>query len=361
MTTPLTAFRGRRVLVTGHTGFKGGWLVAWLRQLGAEVCGLALAPDGTPNLFTQAAIATGIDHRIGDIRDAGVVAHAFAEFKPEIVFHLAAQAIVGEGYADPVGTVATNVLGTCIVLDAALACPATRAVLVVTSDKCYRNQDWTWSYRENDPLGGHDPYSASKAAAEIVTEPYLGALATRRPGAAAGLPFLVATARAGNVIGGGDWSKHRIVPDFVRAAIGDGRLLLRAPKAVRPWQHVLEPLGGYLALAARLAAGDRTAVGGWNFGPRIETAVTVAELVAALQAAWPERRLAVAATDAPWPETNFLRLAIDKAWSGLGWQPRFDLAATVTWTADWYRAHAAGGDLRALTHRQIAAYAALGA
>jgi CDP-glucose 4,6-dehydratase len=359
MTGPRSAFAKRRILVTGHSGFKGGWLVAWLRRLGAAVSGLSLPPAGEPNLFEQAAIRDGIEHRIGDIRDADLVARTFSDLQPEIVFHLAAQAIVGDGYADPVGTVATNVLGTCVVLEAARACPTTRVVLVVTSDKSYRNQDWNWSYRETDPLGGHDPYSASKAAAEIVTEPYMGALAARRPGAAAGIPFHVATLRAGNVIGGGDWSRHRIVPDFVRAALGDGRLELRAPKAVRPWQHVLEPLSGYLTVAERLWAGDRTAVGAWNFGPRMENAVTVAELVAALQDAWPERRLQIEATDAPWPEATFLRLATEKAWTGLGWRPQFDLAASVRWTADWYRACAAGGDLRAVTDRQIAEYDAL--
>lgn len=354
-------FRGRRVLVTGHTGFKGGWLVAWLRQLGAVVGGLSLPPYGTPNLFDQAAIGEGIDHRIGDIRDAGVVARTFSDLEPEIVFHLAAQALVGKGYDDPVGTAATNVLGTCIVLETARACPSTRVVLVVTSDKAYRSQDWMWSYRETDPLGGHDPYSASKGAAEIITEPYLDTLATRRTGAAAGVPFLVATLRAGNVIGGGDWSKHRIVPDFFRAAIGSGSLQLRAPQAVRPWQHVLEPLGGYLAVAERLWNGDRNSVGSWNFGPRMENAVSVAELVGTLQAAWPERRVQVETIEAPWPETTFLRLAIDKAWTGLGWRPRFDLATTAAWTAEWYRGHARGGDLRAVTDRQISAYGKLSA
>ena len=359
MTGAHSAFRARRVLVTGHTGFKGGWLVAWLRQLGAVVGGLALPPDGTPNLFEQGRIADGIEHRVVDIRDAGQVARAFADLQPEIVFHLAAQAIVGEGYSDPVTTVATNVLGTAILLEAARACATTRVVVVVTSDKCYRNEDGDGAFRETDPLGGHDPYSASKAAAEIVTAPYFGAMAQRRSGAAAGIPFHVATVRAGNVIGGGDWANFRIVPDFVRAATGEGRLQLRAPTAVRPWQHVLEPLNGYLMLAERLWAGGAGAVGAWNFGPRLENAVTVAELVAALQAAWPERRVQVEATDAPFREATFLRLDIDKAWTGLGWRPKLDLATTVAWTADWYRAHAAGGDLRAVTDRQIADYAAL--
>jgi CDP-glucose 4,6-dehydratase len=359
MTGAPSALRGRRVLVTGHTGFKGGWLVAWLRRLGAAVAGFSLPPDGAPNLFAQAALADGIDHRIGDVRDAEAVAKTFAQVEPEIVLHLAAQAIVGEGYADPVATVATNVLGTAIVLEAARACPATRSAVVVTSDKCYRNQDWTFGHRENDPLGGHDPYSASKAAAEIVAEPYFGAMAARRGGGADRAPLYVATVRAGNVVGGGDWSKYRIVPDFVRAAIGDGRLALRAPKAVRPWQHVLEPLSGYLTLAERLLVGDPAAVGAWNFGPRMENAVTVAQLVEALQAAWPERRLQIEAADAPWPEATFLRLATDKAWAGLGWRPKLDLATTATWTADWYRAAATGGDLRTIMERQIADYETL--
>jgi CDP-glucose 4,6-dehydratase len=353
-----SGFRGRRVLVTGHTGFKGGWLVAWLRKLGAVVGGLALPPKTTPNLFVQAGIADGIEHRIGDTRDTDLVAQTFADLEPEIVFHLAAQAIFGEGYADPIGTVSTNVLGTCIVLEAARACEATRAVVVVTSDKCYHNKEWSWSYRETDLLGGDDPYSASKAAAEIVTEPYFGAMAARR-GGADDAPLRVATVRAGNVIGGGDWSKYRIVPDFVRSAIGDGRLELRVPNAVRPWQHVLEPLSGYLTLAEKLWLGDGTVVGAWNFGPRIENAVTVAELVKALQAVWPERCLQIEAADAPWPEATFLRLAIDKAWTRLGWRPRLDFATTVRWTADWYRASVAGRDLRAIVDRQIAEYEAL--
>jgi CDP-glucose 4,6-dehydratase len=359
MTGQHSTFRGRRVLVTGHTGFKGAWLVVWLRRLGATVSGLSLPPEGTPNLFEQASIADGIEHRIGDIRDAELVGRTFTDLQPEIVFHLAAQSIVGEGFADPVTTVGTNVLGTSIVLEAARTCPATKVVLVVTSDKCYRNQELNWSFRESDPLGGSDPYSASKAAAEIVTEPYLGAMATRRTGAAAGVPFLVATLRAGNVIGGGDWCKYRIVPDFVRAAIGNGRLLLRAPHAVRPWQHVLEALSGYLVVAERLWADDRSAVGAWNFGPRMENAVTVAQLVQMLQTAWPDRRVEVETTQAAWPDASFLRLAIDKAWTALHWRPRFDLATTAAWTVEWYRAHAANVDLRAVTERQVAEYEAL--
>ena len=347
------------MLVSGHTGFKGGWLVAWLRRLGATVAGLALPPVGTRNLFTQASIAEGIAHRIGDIRDAAVVARAFSDLQPEIVFHLAGQASVGEGHANPVATIATNVLGTSIALEAARACAATRVVVVVTSDKCYRNDDRRTAFRETDPLGGHDPYSASKAAAEIVTEPYFGTLAARREGSAAGVPLLVATVRAGNVIGGGDWANFRIVPDFVRAAIGDGRLGLRAANAVRPWQHVLEALGGYLMLAERLWVGDRAAVGAWNFGPSMEQAVTVGELVAALQAAWPQCPVRIETTDATFAEATFLRLDIDKARTKLGWQPKFDLATTVAWTADWYRTYAAGGDLRAATDRQIAEYADL--
>jgi CDP-glucose 4,6-dehydratase len=359
MTVEHSAFRGRRVLVTGHTGFKGGWLVACLRQLGAVVGGLALPPQTTPNLFSQAAIREGVDHHVADIRDADAAARAFAALQPEIVFHLAAQAIIAEGYADPVTTISTNVLGTSVLLEAARACAATRVVVVVTSDKCYRNDDRRDAFRETDALGGHDPYSASKAAAEVVTEPYFGPMARRRPGAAAGMPFLVATVRAGNVVGGGDWARFRIVPDFVRAAIGDGALRLRAPEAVRPWQHVLEPLDGYLMLADRLWAGDASLVGPWNFGPRPENAATVADLVAALQTAWPERRVRIEAAEAPFVEASFLRLDIGKASTRLGWRPKFDLATTVAWTAEWYRACAAGGDLRAVTDRQIADYAAL--
>jgi CDP-glucose 4,6-dehydratase len=344
------AFAGVRVLITGHTGFKGGWLSEWLLADGAEVAGLALPPEADrPSLFAALGLEGRMASRFGDIRDLAAVEAALTDFAPQIVFHLAAQALVRRAYADPVATFAANVMGTVHVLDAARRAGSVRAVVCVTSDKCYDNREWVWGYRENDPLGGKDPYSASKAAAEIVAGSYAQALLPSN--------MSLATARGGNVIGGGDWSEDRLVPDIARA-IGEGRpVVLRNPGALRPWQHVLELVRGYLQLGHGLLAGDALE-GGWNFGPGRESEITVGELATRLMAAWGEG-LAPVVEPSALHEAQTLRLDIAKAHALLGWRPALSIDETVRMTADWYRAHAGSPAAAAeLTREQIADYGA---
>jgi CDP-glucose 4,6-dehydratase len=344
------AFHGVRALVTGHTGFKGAWLSEWLLSDGAEVAGLALPPEeGQPSLFHDLGLQSRTASRFGDIRDLATVEAAMSEFAPKIIFHLAAQALVRRAYADPVGTFATNVMGSAHVLDAARRCPSVEAIVCVTSDKCYDNQEWVWGYRESDPLGGKDPYSASKAAAEIVAGSYRQAI----------LPagVAMATARGGNVVGGGDWSEDRLVPDLVRA-IGEGRqMVLRNPGALRPWQHVLELLRGYLTLGNGLLAGEPVE-GSWNFGPGPENEITVADLAGRFMLAWGgHATFAPRIEPSPLIEAQILRLDISKAHALLGWRPVLGVDETVRMTADWYRLHAQfPGRAADLTRDQIASY-----
>jgi CDP-glucose 4,6-dehydratase len=347
------ALAGRRVLLTGHTGFKGGWLAHWLLRLGAEVHGLALPPDTSPDLFSALRLDRRLaSHTTGDVRDPAVVASAFRRVRPEVVFHLAAQPIVLRSYEDPAETFATNVMGTVHVLDGVRATPEVRALVNVTSDKCYENREWVWGYRENDPMGGADPYSASKGAAELVFASYLRSYFAARPDLGA------VSVRAGNVIGGGDFARDRIVPDAVRALAEQRRIPVRRPASIRPWQHVLEPLGGYLLLAARLASYPKGLSGGWNFGPRPDNARPVAELVAEIVRAWGQGGWDdVSRGDAP-HEAHFLRLDVTQAAARLGWAPRWDLRRTIEATVGWYRAQLDGGDLPAITDRQIDAYLA---
>lgn len=352
------SFRGRRVLVTGHTGFKGTWLAAWLRELGAEVWGFALAPTTEPSHFVLARMDELVHHRAGDIRDASQVNKAFAEARPEIVFHLAAQALVRDSYEDPKGTFDTNVGGTVNVLEAVRACPAVRAVVVVTSDKCYENREWEYAYRESDSLGGHDPYSASKGAAELVVGAYRRSFFGRDHGVA------VASVRAGNVIGGGDWSKDRLIPDCVRSLSRGERISLRMPSSVRPWQHVLEPLCGYLTLGARLFDGEVDLADAYNFGPSHSRHLTVREIARMFAAEWRGGEVEEMAPDAREPhEARSLRLASDKAASRLDWVPLLDALETVRWTVEWYRRWKEGpgsaDQIRLLTASQIRAYEAL--
>lgn len=349
------AFAGRRVLLTGHTGFKGGWLATWLQSLGASVVGVALPPPaGQPSLFDAVGVADFVDHRIADIGDAAAYRAAVRDVDAELVIHMAAQALVRPSYAMPVETLRTNVLGTAIVLEAARDMPSLRGVVVVTSDKCYDNVEWVWGYRENDPMGGHDPYSASKGCAELVVN------AWRHSFLAAGDAPLLASVRAGNVFGGGDWSVDRLIPDIVRAARDRTPVTMRNPDSVRPWQHVLEPLYGYLLLAARLLDGDRGAAGPWNFGPDTDAIVTVRTLANAIRRSWgpgaPDIRMADGIRLA---EANILRLDSTKAKAGLGWHPRLTLHQAIDWTVDWYRAFLGGGDMRALTLAQIADFTRL--
>ena len=348
-----SAFSGVRVLVTGHTGFKGAWLCAWLEELGAELAGLALAPENDrPSLFADMRLDRRMHSTIGDIRDLATVKRCVAAAAPEIIFHLAAQSLVRRSYADPIGTFASNVLGTAHVLEAARDQPSVRAVVCVTSDKCYENREWVWGYRETDPLGGKDPYSASKAAAELVADSYRATLyrSERR--------VLLATARGGNVIGGGDWSEDRLVPDLVRAAAARHPLVLRNPSAIRPWQHVLELVRGYCALAARLFAGDASAEGAWNFGPRRENEVAVRDLVDRLvRAGIGGGEVDVRVAPSPMREAHYLKLDSAKAEALLDWHPRLGLAETVAITADWYRRYSDDPTAAtALVREQLAGY-----
>ncbi len=344
-------WRGRRVLVTGHTGFKGAWLALWLQDLGAEVTGFGGPAPTEPSLFAAANVADGLrEHLEGDVRDAQAVDAAVRASRAEVVFHLAAQALVRRGLREPVETYAVNVMGTAHVLDAVRRLgDDVRAVVSVTSDKCYANREWEWPYREDEPLGGKDPYSSSKACQELVTAAYRDSLL-------AGRDVRVATARAGNVIGGGDWAEDRLVPDLVRAAAAGRPLAVRAPDAVRPWQHVLSPLCGYLQLAERLAGGGGEAFAtAFNFGPDADDARPVRWVVERLLDGWPEPVEVEWGAGAP-DEAGVLRVDSSRARARLGWTPGWDLAAGLESTAQWYAAHAAGEDPRGLVLRQIERY-----
>lgn len=344
-------WRGKRVLLTGHTGFKGSWLALWLARMGAEVTGLALAPATEPNLFTLARVAGDMhaSHEC-DVRDAQAVAAHVQAARPQIVLHLAAQALVRAGYADPLGTHATNVMGTAHVLDALRGQADVRAVVVVTTDKVYRSREWAYPYREDDPLGGHDPYSASKAAAEIITASYRDAFL-----AAQGVA--VATARAGNVIGGGDWAADRLLPDAVRAWSAGQTLHIRHPEATRPWQHVIEPLAAYLCLAERLWA-EPARAGAYNFGPLPHEAATVGCVVKMASSAYPSIATSYENHSKGPHEAGWLALETAHARQALGVAPRWGLNTAVTRTMAWYRAQQGGADARALCLADLDAWEA---
>jgi CDP-glucose 4,6-dehydratase len=343
-------WHGRRVLVTGHTGFKGAWLGLWLAELGAEVTGFALAPETAPNLFDAAQLVRRLDSRLGDVRHADAVEQVVASSRPEVVFHLAAQSLVRRSYADPVGTYATNVMGTAHVLDSARRADDLRAVVVVTSDKCYENREWWWPYREDDPMGGHDPYSSSKGAAELVTAAWRRSYGTAALG--------IASARAGNVVGGGDWAEDRLVPDCIRSFSAGDPVVIRRPDAVRPWQHVLEPVAGYLTVAERLVVEPGAYAEAWNFGPSIDDARAVGEVVERLVELWGD--------GASWQhdqgvhphEAGLLQLDASKARARLGWRPRLHLDEALAWTVEWYRRFGTGEDAAVVTLEQIEDYQA---
>ena len=343
-----TAFTGQRIFVTGHTGFKGGWLCEWLLALGAEVAGYSLEPETQPALFERLGLAARMQHRIADVRDPLLLAKSIREFAPDCIFHLAAQPLVRASYTSPVETFATNVMGTAHVLDALRSLDKPCAAVIVTTDKCYENPENDHPFAETDRLGGHDPYSASKAAAELVVESY------RKSFFSDPQKIAVASARAGNVIGGGDWAADRIVPDAVRA-LGEGReICVRNPRSTRPWQHVLEPLGGYLLLGARLLCErDRAFCSAFNFGPAEESTRTVRQLVEEILANWPGQWRDASAPSAL-HEAGLLRLSIEKARRVLGWQPVWNFTECVRHTVEWYRAPAA--ESAAVTREQISAY-----
>ncbi|MEP6593237.1 MAG: CDP-glucose 4,6-dehydratase [Acidobacteriota bacterium] len=350
-------YRGRRVLVTGHTGFKGSWLAAWLSELGATVAGYACGVPTTPSHFEAAALRDRLADHVGDIRDRARLGQVLDEFAPEIVFHLAAQALVRQSYADPVTTFETNAIGTLNVLECARTRPGIRAVVLITSDKAYRNVEWVWGYRETDALGGDDPYSGSKACAELIAHSYVRSFFPLEGPLAA-----VATTRAGNVIGGGDWAADRIVPDCVRAWSAGQVVRLRHPQATRPWQHVLEPLSGYLALGARLWTRSGVEAGAaYNFGPDGTVNHPVEALMAAMARLWPEARWerdpgAAGAVK----EAMLLKLCCDRALFELQWRPVLSFDECVRMTTEWYRdyyANPAGAPAR--TQAQIGQYTAL--
>jgi CDP-glucose 4,6-dehydratase len=344
------AFRGKRVLVTGDTGFKGSWLSLWLTDLGAEVTGLSLPPLEHRCHFNLLNLGKLIRHVDADIRDLSQVKKVFADAKPEVVFHLAAQALVRPSYADPKTTFDTNLGGSVNILEAVRATESVRALVYITSDKCYVNKEWTWGYRENDELGGRDPYSASKACAEMAFAAYAASYFSQ-PGSAG-----IASTRAGNVIGGGDWSADRIVPDCIRSLGGNAPIILRSPDATRPWQHVLEPLSGYLMLGARLLEEPAVGGGSWNFGPPAESNCTVESLAERMVAAWGSGSIRIERpADMPY-ESTLLFLNADKARLKLGWRPRWNVDRTVTEVVDWYKAVADGTPALDVSRAQIGAY-----
>ena len=343
-------WRGKRVFLTGHTGFKGSWLSLWLQSLGAELTGFALAPPTQPNFFEVAHIADGMQSIIGDIRDIGALQRAMLVAQPEIVVHMAAQALVRRSYQDPVETYSTNVMGTVNLLEAVRHTPGVKAVVVVTTDKCYENREWEWGYRENEPMGGHDPYSNSKGCAELVASAYRRSFLQDKKVA-------VATARAGNVIGGGDWADDRLIPDIIRAFERNQPVIIRNPHATRPWQHVLEPLSGYLTLAEHLFEHGAEFSEGWNFGPHDHDARPVQWIVEHMVTSW--------GNGASWQqsggthphEANYLKLDISKAKTRLNWQPRWPLATALEKITAWHHAYLSSTNMHAFTMQQIENYA----
>jgi len=337
---------GRRVLVTGHTGFKGAWLSLWLQRLGAEVTGFSLGPPTQPSLFALGRLADGMRDIDGDIRDHQAVARAVADARAEVVIHMAAQPMVRRSFAEPRLTYETNVMGTVNLLDAVRRDQRARVVINVTTDKCYENREWEWGYREDEPMGGHDPYSSSKACSELVTSAFRRSFFADPDGTR------VATARAGNVIGGGDWGEDRLVPDIIRAAIGGSPLRLRNPNSVRPWQHVVNPLTGYLLLAQALwESADHACA--WNFGPPEDDARPVGWILDRLSAAWPGGVAAIV-DDGPHPhEATHLKLDSSRARGRLGWQPNVRLDEALATIADWHLRLRDGDDMQAVTLAQI--------
>jgi CDP-glucose 4,6-dehydratase len=350
----LSFWRGKNVFVTGHTGFKGSWLCLWLQQLGAQVTGYALQPPTNPSLFDVAEVAKGMTSVIGDIRDCIMLNNAMRLARPEIVIHMAAQPLVRRSYVDPVGTYSTNVIGTVQLLEAVRQTPSVRAIVNVTTDKCYENKEWVWGYRESEPMGGFDPYSSSKGCAELVTAAYRNSFFNAEKYSEH--QVALATARAGNVIGGGDWAEDRLIPDILRAVQAGQSINIRNPHATRPWQHVLEPLSGYLALGEKLFTQGPAFAEAFNFGPAEEDARPVEWIVEQLTQQWGDGAAWHLDVSTHPHEAHYLKLDCSKARNILGWSPRWNLCQTLQAIIDWHKAHQEGQDMRVLCMKQIQSY-----
>ena len=342
-------YRGKNVLITGHTGFKGAWLSLWLQSVGANVIGYALPPPTVPSLFVTANVAEGMTSIAGDVRDFTALLSTFKKYQPEIVIHMAAQALVRYSYDNPIETYSTNVMGTVHLLEAARQTGSVRAIVNVTSDKCYENREWVWGYRENEPMGGHDPYSSSKGCAELVTSAYRRSFLEQTN-------IALASARAGNVIGGGDWAEDRLIPDIMRAIVAGKAVSIRNPNAIRPWQHVLEPLSGYLMLAEKLYEDGVSYGESWNFGPNDEDTRSVQWIVERITQTWGEGASWVLDEgDHPY-EAHYLKLDCSNAKARLNWHPRWSLTYTLQQIVDWHKLFRNQNDMREITLKQIQSY-----
>lgn len=349
-------WQGKRVFVTGHTGFQGSWLSLWLQQAGAKVIGFSLPPTTQPSLFALASVADGMVSLEGNVEDLEALSNAILDHSPEIVIHLAAQALLGKAYEDPELTFATNLLGTVHILEAVRRSSSVRTMVCITSDKCYENKEWPWGYREEDELGGKDPYSASKAAAELAIRAYRCSFFSKE----AGSGVFLGSARAGNVIGGGDFAQGRLIPDIMRALFENRKILLRTPSATRPWQHVLDAVNGYLVLAERLWEGGSKFAAAWNFGPSEVQSTTVGEVADRILTLWGKGEWEEGGPLSKVQECKLLRIDPSKAQSYLGWRTKLSIQFALEWTVEWYRLFAGGGDPRASTLAQIGNFQSLG-
>jgi CDP-glucose 4,6-dehydratase len=348
-------WQGKRVFLTGHTGFKGSWLSLWLQSLGAEVTGYALNPPTNPSLFEVAKVAEGMKSIIGDIRDLEALQNAIQNASPEVVIHMAAQPLVRYSYANPVETYATNVMGSVHLLEALRNSQGVKAVINVTSDKCYENRECVWSYRENEAMGGFDPYSSSKGCAELITASYRASFFNPEDYQEHGVA--IASARAGNVIGGGDWADDRLIPDFVRAIVAGEKVIIRSPNAIRPWQHVLEPLSGYLTLAEKLYTDGIQFAEAWNFGPSDDDAKSVEWIVSEMVSNWGDNaNFKVDEKSANLHEANFLKLDCSKARINLGWKPLWDSTEAIRRICAWHKAHLDERDMKVYALNEISQY-----
>jgi len=344
-------WHNKKVLITGHTGFKGSWISLWLKSLGAEIIGFSLPPPTSPSLYDVVKLSSDINSFEGDVRNLDQLKLIIQKHRPGVIIHMAAQSLVRYSYDNPIETYATNVMGTVNILEAVRQSDCVRVILNVTSDKCYENQEWLWGYRETEPMGGYDPYSSSKGCAELVTKAYMKSYFSCDQS-----NVVVASVRAGNVIGGGDWATDRLIPDVMTAFMGKRPVLIRYPNAIRPWQHVLEPLSGYLTLLEYLWTQGEKYSGAWNFGPSDEDVKTVSWVVKHLADTWHESASWKIDSEEKHHEANYLKLDSSKARSQLGWRPKLNISTALEWVTSWYGAYHTGENMRDLTEKQIRAY-----